>query len=1161
MQSFVNLHSHTCGSHLDAIIRVSDLFKRVGELGQTAISITDHGNMSSLYSAYREYKKYKDTDKPIKMIPGNEIYFCEDLGDRKAKRRHLVLLAANAKGYKNLLRITAAGFYNSVTVMGRQYPRVNEAILRQYSEGLFATSACGGSLLAAGIWEGSREKALGAAELFRDIYGDRFFIELQPHNLHRGDFSQQYLNEQLKSIAEELNIEMVATCDSHYLTAEHEKYHDMVLAISDKKALDDTTRHRYASFDPCIVCAGEGVYPPESEQVCHGCMGTKGHFKLCAEFYLKSEQEVFAYFAKNFDAEVAKRLVDNTARIAASCEWPDYMEPTDYRLPTFPWWDEPDAKEFEHWKAERPSLSELNDDAAYMRYKVWKSFGKYVAKKKMDSKTVAEYWERLLSEFDILESKDFSSYMLIVSDYVNWAKNNGIPVGPGRGSVGGSLVAFMLNIHKADSIEFGLLFERFQSKLRPSPPDIDLDFAPSGRERVIDYCRNKYGPEKMAYISNILKLTPKLVIKDVARSLQIGGDKSSAFKIANEVTADIPDTITINGKAVKVDTMERALLASVKLRKFIKNYPEVLDYANHLIGLPKTFSTHAAGVIIADIPLDEYVPLRRDNAGNISVQFDKNACEYFKLVKMDFLALETLDVLGETYRIAQELGINLPDPDNIPDGDNHAYKLIQTGNVAGVFQLSGSLAPLCKAFKPQSIKDIALVNALGRPSCSQEERRLFIQRRFGRSKVQYKHPSLEPVLAHTYGISVFDDDLLKLAQHLAGWDLSAADGLRKMTKDKEKGEELQDRLCKSFVADAAKHYGLTTKEASEIWEEVILPFANYGFPASHAILYSMLSYQTAFYKVYAPGAFFCALLNAETRANRRERQETIDGFKRDAKRFGVSIEPCDINFSKQYYTMKDKKTIVMGLGAVKGVGDKALNAIIEHQPYTSFEDFLHRTPSTTVNKSVIIALAKAGAFDSLRISRKFASERYSELRKALLAHVRKLDDSFFENGDPGRPLPGYLSDFTSKFEEEKESEWTQRERLSNEKEVLGEYISGTAEDIFPGFFKGGLYSQSFGKIAKLPEGTNFAMEGLIVSIKEIIIKKPGRNQGKTMAKFLVENLRGETIEVTIWADTYNKFKRLFKSGVPLRGLFKVNEFNGSKSLILLNLEGVYKEPQ
>jgi len=1156
---------------LDAIIPIKEMFERVNELGQKAVAITDHGNMASMHEAYGLYKQYKKDGSSFKFIPGNEIYFVEDLEDKKAKRRHLVLLAANEEGYKNLLSITAEGYLNAVTVMNRQFPRVTADILKKYNRGLFATSACGGSLIAAAIWEGDRQKALDAATVFKNIFGNRFFIELQPHDLHRGDFNQGALNDQIKTVAEELDIQMIATCDSHYLTPKHERYHDMVLAISSKKALDDPKRHRYASVEPCIVCAGTKVFPLDSDTACDRCMGTGlGKIKQCAEFYLKTEQEMYGYFAKRYNSGFAKQLINNTSIISDACDPPDYMEPGEYRLPIFPWQDEGDASEFRSWRENKETLEGLADDAAYLRFKSWKAMKVYC--RGFDKDKIMVYWQRLNKELEILEARSFSSYILIVADFVNWAKNNGVRVGPGRGSGAGSLVGYFMGIHDVDSIKYKLLFERFQSRLRPDPPDYDIDFAPSGRDRVIDYCRSKYGRMHVAQISNVLRLTPKLVIKDVSRSLQLGGDKSSAFKIANEVTSTVKDEIVKGNKKIKVDDMSTALDSSRRLREFVIEYPEVLDYSKNIVGLPKTFATHAGGLVISDIPLNEYIPLRCDKAGSLITQYDKDACEDVKLVKMDFLATEVLDVISETIELASGIGIGVADTKNMPLDDSNTYRLIATGYLAGVFQLAGSLTSLCKAIKPRNIYDIALINALGRPNCSPKERADFIARRFGKQKTTYTHPALEPVLKETLGIPIFDEDLLRIANHVAGWDLSKADGLRKLTKLKSKGEALADKLEKDFISDTVSVSKISKDDATTMWNDVVVPFTKYGFNLSHAIAYSMISYYTAYYKVHATAPFLCAALNKETRGNKQNRSEQIDILKRDCKRFKISIRTCDINKSKQYYTVQDKSTIITGLGAIKGIGDKALDAIISHQPYASFADFLHRTPSRTVSKSVVIALAQAGAFDSFGISRKYAATQYDKVRKIIIKDLKALTKKFESEimvasvGDgygPDESLyaleKDYLVNFVYSLTGEHKEEWSLQERLSGEKTVLGEYLSGSAEDIFPGFFKGGIYGQSFVRIAKSPDGVNFNMEGLIVSIREIAIKKPGRNLGKLMAKLNVENLRGETVDVTLWPQDYSKFKRFLGVGIPIRGLFKVNEYNGSKSLVMLNLEAIYRE--
>jgi DNA polymerase-3 subunit alpha len=1185
---------------MDAIICIPDLFKRVAELGQPGIAITDHGVLAGIHEGYKEYKKYKEQGRQIKFIPGSEIYYCEDLNDPKSKRRHLVLLAKNEEGYRNLLQINAAGFRNSVTVMGRQFPRVDFSILKKHREGLFVNSACGGSPFASAIFEKNIRKAKDLASIFRDLFGDKFYIELQPHELQRGEFNQSFLNEQLKFLADELKIQMIATCDSHYLTSKHEKYHDMVLAIGSKKSLEDPTRHRYATYQPCLICAGTGEYPADSKKECYQCGGTKyGAIKPCPEFYLKGRDQLVSYFAKKFDSTTAGTMVDNTVKIADSCEYPDYMAPKGHRLPAYPWKDEGDAAEFSAWSQDKPAIAALKKDAAYLRFRVKKAFDKYTEAFSKEKKQ--EYLERVKKELDILEMRNFSSYMLIVADYIQWAKNNGITVGPGRGSVGGSLVAFLLGIHMADPIKYGLLFERFQNKEKKSLPDIDCDFAPSGRERVIQYCKDKYGEDKVAFISNILRLTPKLVIKDVARSLVIGGDKSTAFKIANDVTASIPDLIMEGDKRIKIDTMAKAMEASEKLRKFVQEYPVILEYANELIGVPRGFATHAAGIVISDTPLPECAPLRRDSDGTISVQYDKDQCEEIGLVKMDFLGLDTLDVIDETISLAKSIGMTLPEPESLQDGDAKAYKLMHLGHTTGMFQLNGSMTPLCKAMLPKSVEDIAAISALGRPSVRKQDRIEFINRRFGRSPVKYIHPCLEPVFKHTHGIPVYEEDLLKLAQLVAGWDLSEADGLRKLTKLKEKGAHLAAELEKKFIIDSMAFSELSKDEAQEIWNKVVLPFAGYGFNLSHAIMYSMISYQTAYYKAHAPGPFICANLNTQTRGNKRERSEIIDALKKDAKLFKINIQSCDINLSKEYYSMKDKGTIVTGLGAIKGVGERALKAIIAGQPYASFQDFLHRTPGNVVNKSVIVALALAGAFDSLGLSRKYIHDNFLDIRKELQAYAKKhgeeivveveeevevdiADDGDFQNeelsddysgdleGKSSRTrvvvekkikksyqlTPEQLSAFVPNSHELAHVEFTMREKLEGEKNTLGEYVSGDIKALYPGFFIEGRYGQTYAQLQAMVDNINFPTEGIVTSIKEILIKKDGKNKGKTMGKLTIENLRGESVEVTIWADQYEKMKKILRVGLPIRGMFKVNEYAGNKTLVLINLEAYYK---
>lgn len=1159
MIGFTNLHSHTCYSQLDAIIRADQLFQRAKELGQTAVAVTDHGVMSGIHEAYKASKK-----TGVKLIPGNEIYFVDDLSDLKSKRRHLVLLAANHTGYKNLLKITAEGFKNATVVMGREFPRVDAAILKKYNEGLFATSACGGSIIAYNIFNKDMEKAKSFANVFRDIFGNRFFIELQPHDLSRLDkktgikFDQRFLNHKLKEIAEELGINMVATCDSHYLTPKHEKYHDMILAISSKKPLDDLTRHRYATYMSCALCDGAGKYPKDTDKTCISCVGTGiGRIVPCAEFYVKSEDEMLQFFKKEYGESFANTLIGNTAKIAAACDEPSYLEPTIDRLPRFDWshiLQSPDGADFKEWVDSRPNMKDIAEENAYIRYKLWKEFNSYTATFDSDKKKV--YWDRILFEVDVLESRGFCSYMLIVADFIDWARRNGVDVGPGRGSCAGSLVAYFLKIHTVDPITYNLLFERFHNKEKKSLPDIDTDFSPRGRERVVEYVRQKYGEDHVAYISNINKITPKVAISDIARSLNIGGDKSTAFKLAKEVTADIPDTVTVDERIIKINTMDKALMYSKKLRNFVQEYPEVLDYANEIVGLPRAMSTHAAGVIISDVPLNEYVPLRTDKDGRVAVAYDKDVCEDLKLVKMDFLGLDTLDILRDAYDMSNQIGMKLPEPDMVPDYDELAFKLIRSGRVVGCFQLEGNtLAPLCKPMQPNSIEDIAMINAIGRPGCSAAERQDFIDRKAGRKPVKYQHPLLESILKHTYGIKVYEEDMLHIAANIAGWDRSEADGLRKMTKLKEKGAELAAKIERKFIDDCVSHSKIPLAEAEMIWTDVILPFTKYGFNKSHAIAYSVNSYRTAFFKAHATAPFLCAKLNAESRKTTSTPAD-IEDLKKDARSFGIKITQCDINHSKDMYSITDKKTIVTGLLAIKGLGTKALEDIILKQPFTSFEDFLHRTSSRAVTKTAIQCLAKAGAFDCLGIGRKYAHDNYEAVRKDLSKFFKKCDPSLFEMGDITKPFPGYLADFKSSTIDIKDDEWELKDKLTYEKEVLGAYLSGSVDELFPGFFKGGQYAMSFARISQMMGNTSVALEGVITSCKELVIKKAGKNAGKKMGKLVFENLAGESIDVTVWPDQYEKISKHFTKAVPIRGVFVVNEYNSEKSLILNSIERI-----
>jgi len=918
MRDFVNLHAHTnLGSMLDALIGVDELFNRVAELGQKAVAVTDHGTLAAHLDAFGAYKK-----TGIKFIPGCEMYFVNSYDflpeDENAKRKvakterrkHLVLLAQNHIGYKNLLRLNYVGFQHSVVVMGRMFPRINWTDLSRYTDGIICTSACANGPISRLIIDERFDEAAEVAQRFANLFHDKFFIEIHPHLLKDDRIDQNFINERLINIANKYGIPLTAAVDTHYVTRAVEKYHDVLLAINSKAAVDDPTRHRY------------GI----------------------DEFYAKSGDEVYDFLHKYYGEDVAEEAVNNTVRIAEMCDPPDYMEVKGNHLPIFKANETGDYKQFLEWRIQA-KLENKPDDVAYMRFKCLESFRKRFAYLSKEERQVR--WDRVRKELEILEGNHFSSYMLVVSDFIKWAKENDILVGVGRGSVGGSMVAYLLEIHGVDPIEYGLLFERFQNAYKKDLPDIDTDFTSAGRDLVKDYCKQKYGIENCAQVSNINTYTPKNVIPDLVKSMRnvmpgLIAPGQNYVTVSDEIKKAIPE---LDENKKKIKSLEDAMAISPKLREFAASCPELMEYADAIVGLPKEYSTHAAGMVISDVPIVEFAPLRVDKNNEIAVQYEKNRCEAIGLVKMDFLAISTLDVIDETFKNIKRLGIAGPKKmEDIPLDDRETYKMIQQGHTKCVFQLgkSSMMVSLCKLIKPQSIVDIAMVNALGRPSSSNEERKEYAERRFGKKEVTYLHSSLENSLKETYGLGIFEEQLMGVAQDVAGWDLNKADGLRKLTKLKGKNPKLALQLEVEFIEGSMQKHGMSYEEAKAIWDKVVLPFAGYGFNKSHAVFYSINGYITAYLKCHYPAPFLAAYLKVKAVRGGINKDEEIAMAKNECRRMEIKIVPPDINKSSGGYEVLDGKTIVMGFSAIKGMGEKAIGEIVAKQPFPSFVVFLHR---------------------------------------------------------------------------------------------------------------------------------------------------------------------------------------------------------------------------
>ena len=777
---FVSLHNHTeQGSPLDGMNDVNKLFSRAKEIDHPSLAITEHGTLVSHYDAYKASRK-----TGVKLIPGIEAYFSPDLSEKKSS--HMVLLPMNENGYKNILRLNYESYRNqAVGYMGKMTPRISWDQISEFGSDIFCLTACSNGLLSKDLVSDNDEKAEDNLKRLHGIFSDRLFLEIQPHALKTDDgkVDQNKLNEKLIHLSKKMKIPFVSTCDAHYLDRDHAKYHDMLLAVKDKKPLSDPDRFRY------------GVQ----------------------EMYLKTSDEITDFFGE----KIAKIAMNNSMKISNFCEEPHYLKSRGAILPQFPVKFQKDYENFKVWW--QINCEEVSEDKAYLRYKCIKGFNFFTEGFSPEKKR--DYWNRIKYELSVLEMHNFSSYMLIVADYVSWAREAGMGVGPARGSSAGSLVAYFIAITSVDPIKYNLLFERFHNKQKKSFPDIDCDFAEP--DRIKSYIREKYGQDYVAQISNWSTMSPKVVIKDVARSLEIGGDKSSAFKLANHITSIMPDA----------DTIEDAISENNEFANFMEKYPDVKEYSSKLQNLTRQWSVHAAGVVIGDTPLYEIIPLRieKSKTGESDVtatQWEKTRVEEFGLVKMDVLGLNTLNTISDALRyICDKTGLKIKQ-EEIPLDDEKTYEMISRGDNIGVFQLESSLSPLCAKIKPKDVDTIAAINALGRPSCPAEQRQAYIKRRFGLEKIRYTHEKLEVSLKDTYGVSLFEEGMMSIAKHCAGWDLNEADNLRKITKLKGKDPELVIRTEKNFIKGCMDVSGMTYEQAKEVWDNEIASFSGYGFNKS-----------------------------------------------------------------------------------------------------------------------------------------------------------------------------------------------------------------------------------------------------------------------------------------------------------------------------------------
>jgi len=1114
MVEFGSLHNQTSYSILDSLVEVKALFKRAKELGQSFCAVTDHGTLAG---AWDSWKASKDTG--VKLIIGCECYFQDDATNVNEKFRHIVLLAKNAVGYHNLLTINKKGFDQNSFVGKRVYSVIDWKLLEKYSEGLICLTACGNGIISQLLMNQKVDEAEKTLLRLKKIFGDNLGIEVQPNNMRRGhnifndEIDQPFLNRQLIALGGKHNIRVVAACNTHYLTKEDHATHDVFLAIGAHQPIYSNFRLRYPVPD----------------------------------FYLKTGDEVKHFFQRNWGEDIAQELCDNSIYFANLCEKPEWIDPkfsnpTGKELPVFPVKDETDYAEFQDWLSKQSeTIQVLEEDKQFLRYRC---FARFASKVSLPTQDLKKYFERLDEEFDVFEFHGFSSYMLIVADFIDWARKNEIAVGEGRGSVGGSLVAFLLGIHQADPIKYNLIFARFHNKEKSSFPDIDTDFAPSGREKVQNYLRKKYGDDHVCHVSNVNTITPKVYVRDIARACELGGSKEDAVVIGNMVADCIP---------TEIHSIDDALTKIPLFAEYAKKYPEFAKYKD-ICGKYRAWSTHAGGIIISARPLTGLVPLRKDKDGALAIEYDKDKAEENGLVKMDTLGLSTLDIIGQAMQLIKDAGKELP-PNNLSYDiyDKETYDIISSGDTFCVFQLgtSGGTIDLCRRIKPQSVNDISYINSLARPS-ARDMRNDFILTKNGKKPFSLLHPTLGRAFNNTFGFGLYEESLMYLAQDVAGWSLHSADRLRKLTKEKGKNPKKAQEWRSEFIKDAITNNGVSEVIAKRIWDEVVDKFQGYGFNMSHSILYSMTSYKTAYLKAHFPIEFLMANLMAEVKSNAPDSATNIGKIKKELRKHRVKIEPPDINKSQLMYTIEAGNHLITGLDAIKFVGDDAIRDIIEKRPFKDFFEFMRLVSSKTVRANSIQALAACGALDSFDIPRKQIFLYCSDYRKKLQVWLKKHDpltDQFIY------PWP-------------QEENWTIPELYALEQYYLGESFVCKPAVAYGKFFGDTDYSVM--EIKKSKDKTRLnSVKGVVRDFFEFRVKKEGKYYGQAMVKAIIEDRFGDQCTLTIFPDRWKavqerigelKKKIDFNVGIALHFSGTANSYEDDMGIILDELINIALPP-
>ena len=1047
---FVHLHNHTFHSVLDGLTKIHDLVDKVKELGMEAAAVTDHGTMSGILDYYKTAKK-----AGIKPIIGIETYvatrsrFDRDPGKDK-QRFHLTVLAMNNTGFHNLMKLSTRA-----NLEGMYYkPRIDHELLEELNEGLIVLSGCASGEIGVALKEDDYDRAREIAKWYKSIFGDRYYLELQDHGHPKSNTHwdvQAKINEGLIKLSKELDIEMVVTCDGHYLTHEYQDAHEILLCVGTGSYLSDEKRMSLKDF----------------------------------ELHLTDPRDIIDHWGEEFP-----EVIRNTKKIADRCDVE--IELGRILIPKYPL---PDGEN------EHSYLLRLTYQGLLQRYNgASKEEAEKLDPDEIIPKLSDEVRERAEMELGVMGNMGYEGYFLIVQDFINWGKSQGIVFGPGRGSAAGSIIAYALNITDLDPLKYGLLFERFLNPDRISMPDIDVDIQDTRRDEVIEYCAKKYGEDHVSNIATFGKMFGRMAVRDVARVLEVPyaeSDRLAKLVPPPNQGRHIPLSVSIK--------------EDVDLRNEYENNPtakEVLDYAIQLEGTIRSHGVHACGVVIAPDTLANYIPLEMAQKGVVATQFPMGEVEELGLLKMDFLGLSNLTIINNAMRIirkAYKKEINLSE---LPLDDKKTYELFQRGDTTGVFQLeSAGMKRYLRGLKPTTFEDIIAMVALYRPGPMQFIDS-FIRRKHGEEEITYLHSGMKNSLKNTYGILVYQEQFMQISKEWCGFTGGQADTLRKAVGKKK--IDLMKKVKPEFVEGAVKVGGATKEIAETFWTQ-LEEFANYCFNKSHAACYGLIAYWTAYLKAHYPDAFMAALMTSDHDDTDRLAIEITE-----CKHMGISVLSPDVNESfVEFAVVPNENKIRFGMSAVKGVGVGAVEEVLrarEDGPFTSVEDFARRVSTSKFNRKAWESLIKSGAFDDMgdRSDLLFNLDSITSFASKLQKEAASGQTNLFGmlGGDDAASIQStlHLQKAPVKHDD--------KERLMWERELLGLYISAHPLDRYETYLSE--QTQPLTQLVPEYDSRMMTVGGIISTVRTIVTKS-----GSKMAFVGIEDKFGEG-EIIVFPNLYEK---------------------------------------